>query len=57
MRRAHAHLVGSDARRRAYALELLEQALAEDEQALISVQVEHHHRRLPRAIGRGWRRT
>ncbi len=51
MRRAHAHLIGGDVRKRAYALELLEQALGEEEGALIQTQVQEHHLQLPRGDG------
>lgn len=47
MRRAHAHLVGQDARRRAWALELLEAELLEDVAELVRAQVHAHHRALP----------
>lgn len=47
LRRAHFHLVGHDSRRRAWALEYLEHVLTDDERALVSQQVEAHHRALP----------
>lgn len=47
MRRIHQHLVGADARRRAYALELLENLVSEEDRALVTEQVEAHHRVLP----------
>ncbi|RYZ36940.1 MAG: cyclic nucleotide-binding domain-containing protein [Myxococcaceae bacterium] len=57
MRRIHQHLVGSDSRRRAYALELLENLVAVEERELVMEQVEAHHRELPPgAPGRLWRR-
>jgi CRP-like cAMP-binding protein/HEAT repeat protein len=57
MRRIHQHLVGSDSRRRAYALELLENLAAPEERELVIEQVEAHHRELPPgAPGRLWRR-
>jgi HEAT repeat protein len=47
MRRVHQHLVGADARRRAYALELLDNLVGQEDRALLMKQVEAHHRRLP----------
>lgn len=47
LRRAHFHLVGHDSRRRAWALEYLENVLTDEERALVSQQVEAHHRALP----------
>jgi hypothetical protein len=47
MRRIHEHLVGTDVRRRAYALELLENLLADEDRELIAEQVHAHHRDLP----------
>jgi HEAT repeat protein len=47
MRRVHQQVAGQDARRRAYALELLETLTDEEERALVREQVEAHHRDLP----------
>ncbi len=47
LRRVHQHLVGADPRRRAYALELLENMVASEDRALVSEQIEAHHRALP----------
>lgn len=47
MRRAHFHLVGRDSRRRAWALEYLDNVLTDEERELVSQQVEAHHRLLP----------
>ncbi|MEW5740985.1 MAG: cyclic nucleotide-binding domain-containing protein [Myxococcota bacterium] len=47
LRRAHFHLVGADSRRRAWALEYVDNALPREEWALVSQQVEAHHRSLP----------
>ncbi|MGA9521826.1 MAG: cyclic nucleotide-binding domain-containing protein, partial [Myxococcaceae bacterium] len=47
MRRIHAHLVGTDARRRAYALELLENLVDDEDRELVALQVHAHHRDLP----------
>ena len=47
MRRVHQHVAGQDARRRAYALELLETLTDEEDRALVREQVESHHRDLP----------
>lgn len=47
LRRMHAHIVGTDSRRRAYALELLENLVDETERDLVSEQVHAHHRELP----------
>jgi CRP-like cAMP-binding protein/HEAT repeat protein len=47
MRRVHQHLVGKDPRRRAYALELMENLLAEEDRELVMEQIEAHHRDLP----------
>ena len=44
LRRAHAHLVGGDPRRRAWALELLENVLEPEERALVQEMTEKHHR-------------
>ncbi|WP_164014987.1 cyclic nucleotide-binding domain-containing protein [Pyxidicoccus trucidator] len=57
MRGIHYNLVGQDARRRALALELLENLVAEEDRELVMEQVEAHHRELPPgAPGRLWRR-
>ncbi len=47
LRRAHAHLVGAEARRRAWALEWLENLLPAAERALVDEQLERYHRRQP----------
>lgn len=47
LRRIHEHLVGGDPRRRAYALELLENMVAAEDRELIAEQTEAHHRELP----------
>jgi CRP-like cAMP-binding protein/HEAT repeat protein len=47
MRRVHQHLVGKDLRRRAYALELMENVVSEEDRELVLEQVEAHHRELP----------
>ncbi|MCI0573240.1 MAG: cyclic nucleotide-binding domain-containing protein [Myxococcaceae bacterium] len=47
LRRIHQHLVGEDAHRRAYALELLENLVTEEDRALVMEQVEAHPRLLP----------
>ncbi len=47
LRRVHQHLVGQDPRRRAYALELLENLLPEQDLELVLEQTEAHHRQLP----------
>ncbi|ATB38341.1 hypothetical protein CYFUS_003775 [Cystobacter fuscus] len=47
MRRVHQHVAGQDARRRAYALELLEALTDDDDRSLVREQVETHHRDLP----------
>ncbi len=47
MRHIHQHLVGSDARRRAVALELFENMVAEEDRLLVVEQIEAHHRELP----------
>jgi hypothetical protein len=47
LRRAHEHLVGGDARRRAWALELVDNTLSGDERELISAQIEPVHTQLP----------
>jgi HEAT repeat protein len=57
MRGIHYNLVGQDARRRALALELLENLVSEEDRELVMEQVEAHHRELPPgAPGRLWRR-
>ena len=53
MRRAHAHLVGGDARRRAWAMELVEAQLTPEEREVVSEQVQAHHRALPPGDGGG----
>ncbi|HYO58410.1 cyclic nucleotide-binding domain-containing protein [Archangium sp.] len=47
MRRVHQQVAGQDARRRAYALELLETLTNEEDRKLVREQVEAHHRDLP----------
>ncbi len=47
LRKIHAHLLGGDARRRAWALELLENMVPESDRALLLEQTEGHHRDLP----------
>lgn len=47
IRRAYGQLLGTDSRRRAWAIELLENVLTADEWELISDHVEAHHRALP----------
>lgn len=47
MRRAHTLLIGSDSRRRAWALELLDNVLSGAERELISIAVDSNHRALP----------
>jgi CRP-like cAMP-binding protein/HEAT repeat protein len=47
MRRVHQHVVGKDPRRRAYALELMENLVAEEDRELVMEQIEAHHRDLP----------
>ncbi|MBI3182168.1 MAG: cyclic nucleotide-binding domain-containing protein [Myxococcales bacterium] len=51
LRRVHSHVVGSDPRRRAYALELLENLVPEEDRALILEQTFAHHRELPAGAG------
>ncbi len=51
MRRIHQHLVGGDPRRRAYALELFENLVDEEDRALVMEQTEAHHRDLPPGTG------
>jgi HEAT repeat protein len=53
MRRVHQHLVGKDPRKKAYALELMENLVAQEDRELVMDQVEAHHRELPvGALGR-----
>ena len=53
MRRVHQHVVGNDLRRRAYALELMDAVVAEEDRELVLEQIEAHHRDLPPgALGR-----
>ena len=53
MRRVHQHLVGKDPRRRAYALELMDAVVAQEDRELVAEQLEAHHRELPPgALGR-----
>lgn len=47
LRRVHEHLVGPDVRRRAYALELLENVVEEEDRELVMEQTQAHHRELP----------
>ena len=47
LRRAHMLLLGSDSRRRAWALELIDNEVSLEERELISHYVEAHHRSLP----------
>jgi len=47
LRRAHALLIGPDARRRAWAMELVDNVLTTEERELVSHYVEAHHRSLP----------
>jgi CRP-like cAMP-binding protein len=47
MRHIHQHLVGDNARRRAVALELFENLVAQEDRDLVMEQVEAHHRDLP----------
>lgn len=47
LRRAHFHLLGLDAKRRAWALEYLDNVLTDEERALVSAPIEAHHRTLP----------
>ncbi|MDX2013108.1 MAG: cyclic nucleotide-binding domain-containing protein [Myxococcaceae bacterium] len=49
LRRAHSHLVGPDSKRRAWALELVDNLLSEDERALLGDALESPHRELPLA--------
>jgi hypothetical protein len=43
LRRVHAHIVGSDRRRRAWALELVDNTLPDGDRALVSAQIETLH--------------
>lgn len=43
LRRVHAHIVGADSRRRAWALELMDNTLTQSERAVISAQIETLH--------------
>jgi len=47
LRRVHGHLLGKDARRRAWALELLENLVPDEDRARVREQVDAHHRVLP----------
>lgn len=47
LRRAHTLLLGKDQRRRAWALELVDNLLSPDERELISQHLDSHHRALP----------
>ena len=47
LRRAHTLLLGSDTRRRAWALELVENVVTPEERALVAHHVDAHHRSLP----------
>ncbi len=47
LRRAHTLLLGSDTRRRAWALELVENVVSPEERELVAHHVEAHHRSLP----------
>ncbi len=47
MRRAHSQLIGADHRRRAWALELVDNVLTADERELVSMMVDANHRALP----------
>ncbi len=44
MRRAHAHLAGNDARRKAWAIELVDAVLTPEEKRLVQEQIDTHHR-------------
>ncbi|MBS1149768.1 MAG: HEAT-like repeat-containing cyclic nucleotide-binding lyase [Myxococcaceae bacterium] len=44
MRRAHAHLAGNDPRRKAWAIELVDAVLTEEEKLLVQEQIDTHHR-------------
>jgi CRP-like cAMP-binding protein len=47
MRRVHQHLVGHEPRRKAYALELMDAVVAQEDRELVIEQVEGYHRELP----------
>jgi hypothetical protein len=47
LRRVHGHLLGKDARRRAWALELLENLVPDEDRERVREQVDAHHRVLP----------
>lgn len=47
MRRVHAHLTGNDARRKAWAIELVEAVLTPEQHALVDPQINAHHRAQP----------
>lgn len=47
LRRAHAHLTGNDGKRRAWALELVDNLLSDDEKELIAEVIETPHRAQP----------
>jgi len=47
LRRAHTLLLGSDTRRRAWALELVDNLISPEERELIAHHVDAHHRSLP----------
>ncbi len=47
MRRVHQHVVGKDVRRKAYALELMDTVVAQEDRELVLEQIEAHHRELP----------
>ncbi|MDP1829710.1 MAG: cyclic nucleotide-binding domain-containing protein [Archangium sp.] len=47
LRRAHTLLLGSDTRRRAWAIELVDNVVSPEERELVSHHVEAHHRSLP----------
>ncbi|MFZ5439125.1 MAG: cyclic nucleotide-binding domain-containing protein, partial [Myxococcota bacterium] len=47
LRRAHALLIGTDSRRRAWAFELVDNVLSPEERELVSHHLEAHHRTLP----------
>ncbi len=47
LRRIHQHLAGGDSRRRAYALELFENLVDEEDREWVMEQTDGHHRALP----------
>jgi HEAT repeat protein len=47
LRRAHSHLTGPDSKRRAWALELVDNLLTDEERALLGEAIERPHRALP----------